>query len=237
MSRDTTLQEWDVAGLIRRVRRVCDLSQADLAGRLGVAQSTVARWELGQREPSLGQFRALVKLARWQLRVCAADGAAVRPMDADGPRDRRNRRVPAHLELVPFWPYAPRPTRCAEQHWFVPKRRVRDAWRKHCYGGRAPKDHLTEDHVRALVAVAVAARRRYYRAFWEQSIAAAVARGRPDPREPPPVCTCPIECEDVPGCIAGCECLCEVVEIEPGTSESAARALAISASMRSCDVV
>lgn len=41
---------------IRARRRELDISQADLAGRLGLHQTTVAKWETGERSISLSDL-------------------------------------------------------------------------------------------------------------------------------------------------------------------------------------
>ena len=40
-----------IPGLVRRVRRILDVSQRGLAALLGVSQSVVARWETGRTSP------------------------------------------------------------------------------------------------------------------------------------------------------------------------------------------
>lgn len=50
-------------GLVRRARRAADLSQRDLAARLGVSQSTVARWETGQSSPTLYLVEQMLALS------------------------------------------------------------------------------------------------------------------------------------------------------------------------------
>jgi len=47
---------------LRKLRQQRGLSQADLGGEIGVAQSTVGMWESGKREPD---FETLLKLARF----------------------------------------------------------------------------------------------------------------------------------------------------------------------------
>jgi len=47
---------------LRRLRQDRGLSQSDLGGEIGVAQSTVGMWESGKREPD---FETLIKLARF----------------------------------------------------------------------------------------------------------------------------------------------------------------------------
>ena len=59
----------DVPGLLRRLRRVLDLNQRELAEALQVDRATVARWETGQCEPSLSVFQQVMGLAGWRLQV------------------------------------------------------------------------------------------------------------------------------------------------------------------------
>jgi len=53
-----------LARRIAEARRQAGLTQADLADRLGVAQSTLARWESGAREPARAVVRRLAQLLR-----------------------------------------------------------------------------------------------------------------------------------------------------------------------------
>lgn len=86
-------------GLIRRIRRVADLSQRDLAQRLGISQSTVARWETGRSSPTLGVVEQMLALGGLRLEMTDATGATVAPMREDAARDRAGRRFPAHVDL------------------------------------------------------------------------------------------------------------------------------------------
>lgn len=86
------------AGLVRRARRAADLSQRDLAARLGVSQSRVARWETGRSSPSLADLEQVMSLAAMRLALLDAAGARVEPMREDAARDRAGRRFPAHVD-------------------------------------------------------------------------------------------------------------------------------------------
>lgn len=66
-----TLDVGQVPGLIRRVRRVTDLSQRELAARLSVGAATVARWETGETTPGLREMALLLAVAGWELAVAA----------------------------------------------------------------------------------------------------------------------------------------------------------------------
>lgn len=58
---DSGLPRWEGSSL--RARRIlAELSHLDLAERLGVGQSTVARWERGINEPERAQVKQLAKL-------------------------------------------------------------------------------------------------------------------------------------------------------------------------------
>lgn len=86
-------------GLVRRARRAADLSQRDLAARLGVSQSTVARWETGQSSPTLRMVEQMLSLSGLRLGMVDPEGASVAPMREDAARDRAGRRFPAHVDL------------------------------------------------------------------------------------------------------------------------------------------
>ena len=74
-------------GMIRRIRRILDVSQRGLAALLDVSQSVVARWETGADEPRTSVVERLLRMAR--LRMAFHDeetGERVGPMRADGAR-------------------------------------------------------------------------------------------------------------------------------------------------------
>jgi transcriptional regulator with XRE-family HTH domain len=59
-----------VAGqLIREARRRAGLSQQDLAGRAGLHQPAIARWEGGRTEPSLATLIRVVTACGFELRL------------------------------------------------------------------------------------------------------------------------------------------------------------------------
>jgi transcriptional regulator with XRE-family HTH domain len=55
--------------LVREARRRAGLTQAELARRAGVPQSTVGRIESGARVPSTGLVERLIRAAGFELRV------------------------------------------------------------------------------------------------------------------------------------------------------------------------
>jgi HTH-type transcriptional regulator/antitoxin HipB len=111
-----TQEEWDwfcmgpfdgeIPGLVRRVRRILDVSQRGLAALLEVSQSVVARWETGRTSPRARVVQHLLSMAGLRARVHDEEtGEEVVPMRNDGCRDRRGRRHPAHVDLrvIGWW--------------------------------------------------------------------------------------------------------------------------------------
>jgi transcriptional regulator with XRE-family HTH domain len=80
------------AGLVRRVRRVADLSQRELADRCGLAQSTVAAIEMGE-PPSVDALRRILAAADLYLVAVDGDGRVVTPVPT-------SEAYPAHIEGV-----------------------------------------------------------------------------------------------------------------------------------------
>ena len=89
-----------VPGLVRRVRRILDVSQRGLAAMLGVSQSVVARWETGRTSPRVSVLQKMLRLAGDRGRAARrGDRREVEPMRADGARQRGGSRYPAHADL------------------------------------------------------------------------------------------------------------------------------------------
>lgn len=89
-----------VPGVVRRVRRILDVSQRGLAAILGVSQSVVARWETGRTSPRATVLQRMLRLAGLEVRLHdEATGEVVRPMRADGARTHGGSRFPAHVDL------------------------------------------------------------------------------------------------------------------------------------------
>lgn len=97
-----------VPGLVRRVRRILDVSQRGLAALLGTSQSRVARWETGRTSPTMAVVEDLLARAGIALQFHDGDGEVVEPMRDDGSRDRGNRRFPAHVDLSAYEWWTPR---------------------------------------------------------------------------------------------------------------------------------
>ena len=98
-----------IPGMVRRVRRILDVSQRGLATLLQVSQSVVARWETGRTSPRACVMERLLRMARLKVTVRDEDGEEVGPMRADGARTHRGSRYPAHVDL-------------RASGWWVPRR-------------------------------------------------------------------------------------------------------------------
>ena len=93
--------QFPAAGLVRRARRIADLSQREIANASGVSQALVSRIEAGTVIPSLAAMSRIVRPARLWLAVIGDDGLLVQPMeDWDDMRDGAERRYPSHLDTI-----------------------------------------------------------------------------------------------------------------------------------------
>ena len=99
-----------IPGMVRRIRRILDVSQRGLASLLGVSQSVVARWETGRTSPRMSMMERLLRMARLRMRFDDEEtGELVGPMRADGARTHGGSRYPAHTDLT-------------ARGWWVPRR-------------------------------------------------------------------------------------------------------------------
>jgi transcriptional regulator with XRE-family HTH domain len=96
--------DWDfpTGDYLRKLRRVADLSQRELAEVTSISRSVIERIEAGSADPRIGQLRELFCISRWGLIVIDADGYQVRPLRELGGdlRDGADRRYPAHLDVI-----------------------------------------------------------------------------------------------------------------------------------------
>ncbi len=209
----------DVAGLLRRVRRLADMSQRELAAAAGVSRDRLGRAETGRGDLGVGELSRIVSLARLRLVLLDAQGAEVTPMSPATVRDRGGRHFPAHLDTRhgdEGWWYGPhRYTRGQPDFTFDRDRRTRDSWRRQ--QGTADDHHQQRpgDSVAERVAARrwAALRREQERreAVWRVRLAAGDL-GDPDWGTG---CTCPPGCEyaegsnehlgHAPACACGCD--------------------------------
>jgi HTH-type transcriptional regulator/antitoxin HipB len=118
-----------VPGLVRRIRRILDVSQRGLAELLGVSQSVVARWETGRTSPRVAVLERMLRLARVKVTMSDEEtGEQVLPMRADGARKHGGSRFPAHTDLRATGWWVPRALRgMTTVEYFVQRDRSRKA--------------------------------------------------------------------------------------------------------------
>ncbi|WNV76114.1 helix-turn-helix transcriptional regulator [Geodermatophilus sp. DSM 44513] len=133
-----------LSGLVRRIRRVADLSQRELAARVGVSKSAVAAVESGRSGMDARVLARAAELAGLRLALLDAEGREAAGMDADAVRDEGGRFYPAHLDTRHgddrWWYALGQHGRDPQDPWYTFDRRrdLRDAVRR-VQG--TPEDH------------------------------------------------------------------------------------------------
>ena len=94
MQQTGTTGTFDTAGLVRRARRMADISQRELAEKCGLSKATVGRLEVGSPVATHVLVRILAE-AGLRLQVVDLAGRPVEPMRPDAVRDRGGRLLPA----------------------------------------------------------------------------------------------------------------------------------------------
>ncbi|MGW5240026.1 helix-turn-helix domain-containing protein [Monashia sp. NPDC004114] len=188
-------------GFIRRVRRLADLSQRDLAASLGVSPATVGRLESGKAKLDAGTFATILGLAGLRLAVLDEVGREVRPVPPDTLVDNGGRRFPSHLDARPPGDQPPldrgidpRKGKPPATGWFD-GRTQRDLRRAR---KGVPDDHPTVG--------GELEKRRVERA---ERLERARRAGRAAPL---PECECLDECFEAL-CLADCPCQCEPARV------------------------
>ncbi len=91
----------ELPGMIRRVRRIADLSQREMAQRAQVSAATVARVETGTLTPRLSTLQRLLAVADLRLVVVDDGRHVVAPMQQwQDVEDGAGRVYPAHLDTI-----------------------------------------------------------------------------------------------------------------------------------------
>jgi transcriptional regulator with XRE-family HTH domain len=206
---------FDLAGYLRRIRRLADLSQRQLAEAAGMSKSAVAAAEAGTRDLAATQLARAAALAGLRLTLLDRDGREVVGMSPDGPRDAADRRLPAHLDTLhtsdgPDWEQR----QSRPQPWFtfaldrVSRDRARDR-------DGIPADHHVPEPGDSPWERAAARRREYWRRRAEERerrLLAGELRGMDLGFD----CTCPPRCDELddysgrPVHAEGCPCSCDV---------------------------
>lgn len=201
-----TESDFDIAGLVVRARRVGDLSQRDLAAKVGLSQPSIAKIEGGRRKVSVSLFLRILQAGDLRLCVVDAEGAEVGPVARDVVRDNAGRRFPAHLDLTPpdqLPPErirSPRYDREPAKAWYH-LRRTRDQLRADA-GEDLPMDHPTPEALRW--------RRRARLEGLRREAAAAAAARKAATGVVDRDCDCETECWSGTSCVPECSCQCEL---------------------------
>ena len=89
---------FELAGSLRRIRRIADLSQRQLAVAAEISVSAVAHAEAGTRDLQVTALARAAELAGLRLALLDGEGNEIGPMAPDTVRDLSGRRFPAHLD-------------------------------------------------------------------------------------------------------------------------------------------
>ena len=207
---------FDLPGALRRIRRIADLSQRELAAAAGISASAIGHAETRARDLSTGMLSSLAALAGLRLALVDDNGDEVAPMAGDAVRDMGNRRFPAHLDTRygddGWWHGPHRYDR--EQPWYTfdRDRRMRNAYRTR---DGTPDDHQLPqagDSPADRAAARRLARLRARAADRERRFLAGEFRSVDDSF----TCTCPPGCDELddwsnrPVHHAACPCSCDL---------------------------
>jgi transcriptional regulator with XRE-family HTH domain len=212
---DSTVSDFDLPGSLRRIRRRADLSQRELAGRIGLSKSALAAAEAGTRDLPATALSRAATLAGLRLALLDGSGCEVIGMLPGGARDAAHRRLPAHLDTIHTDEVASRWThnhgRARPWFTFTLDRDSRDRSRRRA---GTPEDHHVplpgdspQERQLARRRAAWVRREEERRRRWE-------AGELPRPQEWE--CTCPPRCEELddrsgrPVHAADCPCSCDV---------------------------
>jgi transcriptional regulator with XRE-family HTH domain len=207
---------FDLAGVLRRIRRRADLSQRELAERCGLPQSAVAQAETGRRDlPSRALGRAAA-VAGLRLALLDGDGREVSGMSDEAVRDMSGRRFPAHLDTrhsdEGWWHDAHRYSRYQPWYTFDRDRGRRDAYRNR---RGTPDDHQLPEPGDSPTDRALARRREYWRRRAQERRRRFLA-GEFAAEDIGFSCTCPPRCDALddrsgrPVHTEGCRCSCDL---------------------------
>ncbi|MGY1796211.1 helix-turn-helix domain-containing protein [Geodermatophilus sp. SYSU D00525] len=191
------MADFDLTGVLRRIRRTADLSQRELAGTVGLSKSTIAAIEAGTRGLDARVLARLAAVAGLRLALLDAEGREVAPMDGAAVRDEGDRHFPAHLD-----------TRHGDDGWWHGPHRydrtpvtytfTRDRWSR---DERRRRRGTPEDHQLPRPGDGLADRAAARRAAAERARAEDLERRRAAGLLPPPPpefrCVCPPACDDL----------------------------------------
>ena len=204
------------SGMLRRIRRTADLSQRELAARIGISKSAVAAAESGRSGIDARALARAAELAGLRLALVDADGRETAGMDGDAVRDQAGRLYPAHLDTrhgdEEWWHDEHRYSRPRVWYTFDRDRSTRDAVRR-VQG--TPSDHQRPQPGDSPRARADARRAAHWRAVAEERQRRFLA-GEFAHVDLGLTCTCPPECDEVddgsgpPRHAGACPCGCDL---------------------------
>jgi transcriptional regulator with XRE-family HTH domain len=208
------MSTFELSGTLRRIRRLADVSQRELALACGISQTAVAAAETGRRDLPVSTLAVAAELAGLRLTLVDGDGTEVPPMSSNGVRDLGAKRFPAHLDTrhadEGAWLYEPRRDRPEASFTVTRSRAIRDSGRRR---NGTPQDHHEprpgdSPHERK----AQRQREARRRAEQERQRRADSAAWRPWTGF---ACSCPSDCDNVdlgerPLHADGCRCLCDL---------------------------
>jgi transcriptional regulator with XRE-family HTH domain len=207
---------YPLSGILRRIRRIGDWSQRELADRLGMSKATLAAAEAGTRDLPVAVFARAAAAAGGRLAVLDGDGHELGPMDPDAVRDEGGRRFPAHLDTrhgdEDWWHGVYRYSRRQPTYTFDRDRRLRDTWRER---SGIPADHQRPQPGDA-PAERAAERRRAARQRADEERRAKLEAAGPSGPDWGTGCTCLPGCEYQEGRnedlshATGCPCCCDL---------------------------
>jgi transcriptional regulator with XRE-family HTH domain len=207
---------FDLCGTLRRIRRLADLSQRELASRAALSASAVAHAEAGTRDLPVASLARAAALAGLRLALLDSEGREVSGMAPNSVRDHGGRRFPAHLDTVPseerWWRYEHRFDRRRPSFTFDRSREGRDSAR---HVGDRPADHHEHRPGDSYAERAEARRRAYWQHRAEERERAFLA-GELRGLDVPFPCACPGACDELddrsgrPVHAPKCSCDCDL---------------------------
>ena len=136
------MRPFDLPGMLRRIRRLADLSQRELARAIDTSKSAVAAAETGHSGLDARLLARAAELAGLRVALLDAAGDEVAGMSGDAVRDMGGRRFPAHLDTrygdEGWWHGPERYSRRQPWYTFDRLRDSRDYWRSRT---GTPDDH------------------------------------------------------------------------------------------------
>jgi transcriptional regulator with XRE-family HTH domain len=188
---------FDLPGALRRIRRLADLSQRELAAAVGSSASAIGHAETGGRDLPVRLLAGMAGVAGLRLVLVDGQGDEVAPMSDAAVRDAVGRRFPAHLDTrysdEGWWHDAHRYSRERPWYTFDRDRRTRDRYRRR---DGTPDDHQQPQPADSPQERAAARRRDYLRRRAEERERAFLT-GEFAGLDLRFDCTCPAACDDL----------------------------------------